>query len=480
MTKQLKSFIHNGGIKLKLIGFLILSILMTIFIQNLFTIPMMKNYAQKKAFEVSITTIERIADFSLFTLLERTPENRINLNDIIQNIQSSHIEGLIGMSIFEKEKNNTNVKYNLLAGFGYHQKKLDKKLSSFLNNIQSNKVTFSSYPMVVKTTSLETYRFVKPIIYHLNNKKILLGVALLYYDKEAITGFIEKMLNIIYFVTFLIIVVAVFIVYFVGLSFTKPILTITQAAKDVTNGKLDIDLKVTTNDEIEDLAESFNAMSKSLREHKNMQKFVSNSTVDMIQENSSCPLILGGEYRELTFLFSDIRHFTTISESRDPNELIEILNFYLNLQSEIINTYGGDIDKFVGDEVIAFFSGTDSAQKAIECAVAIQTAITSENKQREQHGMTVCEVGIGINKGDVVVGNIGSHERMDFTSIGSVVNIASRLCSHAKAREILIETTTYENSDSQLKALKQEPLQAKGIKKPISVYSFCVTQENSK
>ena len=476
MTKQLKSFIHNGGIKLKLIGFITLSILMTIFIQNLFTIPMMKNYAQKKAFEVSITTIERIADFSLFTLLERTPENRINLNDIIQNIQSSHIEGLVGMSIFEKEKSNANVQYNFLAGFGHNQKEIDNKLRSFLKNIQSNSVTFTSYSITSKTTSLETYRFVKPIIYHLKNKKILLGVALLYYDKEVITGFIEKMLNIIYFVTFLIIVIAVFIVYFVGESFTKPILTITQAAKDVTNGKLDINLKVTTNDEIEDLAESFNTMTQSLREHKNMQKFVSNSTVNMIQKNSSCPLILGGEYRELTFLFSDIRHFTTISENKDPGELVEILNFYLNLQSEIINTYDGDIDKFVGDEVIAFFSGTNSAQRAIECAVAIQTAITSENKKREQNGITVCEVGIGINKGDVVVGNIGSHDRMDFTSIGSVVNIASRLCSHAKAGEILIEETTYENSHSQLQALKQEPLQAKGIKKPISVYSFCVTQ----
>ncbi len=477
MTKQLKSLIHNGGIKLKLIGFIILSILMTIFIQNLFTIPMMKNYAQKKAFEVSITTIERIADFSLFTLLERTPENRINLNDIIQNIQSSHIEGLVGMSIFEKEKDNANIRYNLLAGFGYHQTELDNKLNSFLKNIQSNKVTFNSYKITSKTSSIETYRFVKPIIYHLKNKKILLGVALLYYDKEAITGFIDKMLNIIYFVTSLIVIIAVFIVYFVGLSFTRPILTITQAAQDITNGKLDIELHVNTNDEIEDLAESFNSMTKSLREHKNMQKFISNSTVDMIQENSSCPLILGGEYRKLTFLFSDIRNFTTISETKNPGELVEILNFYLNLQSEIITAYNGDIDKFVGDEVIAFFSGKNSAQRAIECAVAIQTAITSENKKREKNNMTVCEVGIGVNKGDVVVGNIGSHNRMDFTSIGSVVNIASRLCSHAKAGEILIEKKTFENSNSQHKALKQEPIQAKGIKQPIAVYSFCITQK---
>ncbi len=478
MITKLSLLIHKGGIKLKLIGFIVLSILMTITIQNIFTIPMMKEYIEKKAFEVSTTTIQRIADFSLHTLLERTPENRINLNEIIKNIKSSHIDGLLGMSIFERVKEHNNTQYNFLSGFGYNTKHLNNKLIVSLQRHTNNKVTYSNFPIVLNGKTIQTYRFIKPIIYKLNNKEILLGVVLLYYNKEAITGIIDKMLNIIYFVTALIIFIATFIVYYVGLNFTKPILTITQAAKDVTKGKLDIDLHIDTNDEIEDLAKSFNNMTKSLREHKNMQKFVSNSTFDMIQEHSKCPLILGGAYRNLTLLFSDIRNFTTISEEKDPNELVEILNFYLNLQSEIIKVYDGDIDKFVGDAVIASFSGEKGSQKAIQCAIAIQATIEEQNNKRAHNHKTLCEVGIGINYGEVVVGNIGSHDRMDFTAIGSVVNIASRLCSHAKAGEILIEKETYEDSNCHYEAILEKPIHAKGILRPVHNYSIINKYEN--
>lgn len=279
------------------------------------------------------------------------------------------------------------------------------------------------------------------------------------------------MIDLVVRITFGVLLVAILFVYFISIKFTKPILEITKAAKEVSLGNLDIDLNIDTNDEIEHLATQFNKLVFSLQEHEKIQKFVSNSTISMIQGGTKCELVLGGEHRVLTYLFSDIRDFTAMSEKKEPSEVISIVNFYLNLQSQIIKKYGGDIDKFVGDEIMASFSAKDATKNAIKCAIEIQQTIKEANIQREKQNLTICEVGIGINEGEVIVGNIGSHERMDFTSIGLSVNLAARLCSFAKAKEILVEKQTYDLAKLNYKTKINKPIVAKGISKPLATYS---------
>ena len=230
--------------------------------------------------------------------------------------------------------------------------------------------------------------------------------------------------------------------------------------------------KSDTNDEIEELAKQFNKMVYGLHEREKMQRFVSNSTMDMIQEGKKCELILGGEHRRLTFMFCDIRGFTALSETQEPSVVVSVINFYLNLQSQIIKANGGDIDKYIGDEVMASFSGESSAVDAIKCSMEIQSTIKEANKQRLKNGELICEIGIGINQGDVIVGNIGSHERMDFTSIGLAVNIAARLCSKARANHISIEKETYDNSMLKCDVKMEEPMDIKGVSYPIETYSI--------
>lgn len=468
---QIKALLRKGGLKLKLISFITLAILITITLQNLFTIPLIKDYIEKKIFDVSTTSIERIADFSRHALLERTYENRLNLKESINQMQLNNIEGLLDISIYERNKDNDNVTFDYLAGFT-QEIKLDDKLLASLNNSVSDDVTYDNDVISVDNISRNTYRFVKPILYAHKDSTILLGVAILHYDKEEITRVVKKIINLILMVTFFIVLISIIIVYYLGVRFTKPILSITKAATDVSNGNLDIDLKITTNDEIEDLAERFNEMVNGLRERNKMQIFVSDSTMCMIKKDSSHPLILGGEYLTLTFLFSDIRNFTAMSEYKKPNDIVSIINFYLHLQSEIIKENGGDIDKFIGDEIMASFSGTDATTRAIKSAIAIQTMIKKENINREYNGKTVCDVGIGINRGEVLVGNIGSNERMDFTSIGLTVNLASRLCSTAKAKQILIEQKTYDEINADYSAEIKKPITVKGITNPVPIYSI--------
>ena len=469
-----------GGLKLKLISFVILAILTTVTVQNLFTLPLIKDYIEKKAFEVSTTTIERISDFSSFSLLERTYENRLSLNDSIKKIQNSSIDGLIAVSIYQRQKYKENIHFNYLAGFGIDNKEttLDSDLIKYLENSINDDVTYESSQINLNNKTVDVYRFVKPIIYKYKNETILLGTVLLYYNKDSINLIVEKMINLIFIITIVILLLATLIVYFTVIRFIQPILLITKAATDVSKGDLDINLDVKTNDEVQQLAEQFNIMVNGLQEKEKMQKFVSDSTINMIQQGSKCKLLLGGEYRTLTFLFCDIRGFTAMSEEKEPSEVVAIINFYLNLQSEIIKANGGDIDKFIGDEIMASFSGEGSTDKAIKSAIEIQKMIQIENIKRKSQNKTICNIGIGINKGSVIVGNIGSDERMDFTSIGLPVNIASRLCSSAKADEIIIEKNSFYDSKNDYNVKELEPIIAKGISYPVHTYSIIYLEES--
>jgi len=435
---------------------------------------MMESYIEKKAFEVSITTIERISDFSSFALLERTYENRLSLDDAISKVQNSNIDGLIGVSIYQRQKIDENIKFNYLSGFGDDVKDIpiDTTLQITLDSSQKESVSYSSYIVKSKNAEIDTYRFVRPILYKYQDNTILLGVAILYYDKRAISDIIENMLNYISTITIIVLLLATIFIYFISVKFTRPILEITHAATSIANGNLNIKLNINTNDEIEHLAYHFNAMVCGLKEKKKMQKFVSDSTMDMIKSGSKRHSMLGGEYRTLTLFFCDIRGFTAMSEEKKPSEVINIINFYLNLQAQIIKENGGNIDKYIGDEIMASFSGEDATSRAIKSAYEIQTIIKKENIERAKAGETTCEVGIGINRGEVIVGNIGSYEHMDFTAIGSAVNIASRLCSSAIAGDIVIDKSTYDRANCNYNVKLQTPFYIKGISYPIDTYSL--------
>lgn len=468
MNNRIDYLIQKGGLKLKLIGFASALIILTVTILSFFIIQLTKSSIEKKAFEVATTSLEQIADFSTHALLERSRENEINLSEILKDVQDSNIEGLSDVSIYLHQKSAEGSKYKYLAGFkkGSQQELDDSKLIQLLAQTTSEKI-------IIDETA-EFYRFIHPIIYYFQGKPIVLGVAILEYNKESINKVVRDVIEISVRIAIIIIVLTIILVYFAGMRFTRPILSIADAASDVADGNLDIELSIHTNDEIEELATRFNQMVRGLREREKMQKFVSDSTMHMIQEDSDKHRILGGEYLSLTFLFSDIRGFTAMSSEKKPDEVVEIINYYLDLQSQIIKSYGGDIDKFVGDEIMASFGGEDGVDRAIQSGIAIQTAIAQANTMRKKKNHTVRSVGIGINHGEVIVGNIGSHDRMDFTSIGSEVNLAARLCSNAQAGQILIEEQTCLMATIECDFNPSHEIRVKGVEKPVSVVGITI------
>ncbi len=227
-----------------------------------------------------------------------------------------------------------------------------------------------------------------------------------------------------------------------GRTFSKPILNLVSGMNKVKEGDLNVELKPTTKDEIGLLTQTFNEMLIGLRERIHLMKYVGSHTIEMIQDSSSNELNLGGEKKELAVLFSDIRGFTAFSEKRTPEEVISMLNRYLSFQAEIVNKFNGSVDKFVGDEMVALFSGENALQSSIECAIEIQSRIQEEHKTDP----VPIFIGIGINFGPMILGNMGAKERMDYTVIGSAVNLAARLCSAAKANQILVRKDLLEKT----------------------------------
>jgi class 3 adenylate cyclase len=203
-------------------------------------------------------------------------------------------------------------------------------------------------------------------------------------------------------------------------------------------------------------------------------KYVSPEVIAEILDNPD-KNYLKTDRREMTVLFSDVRGFTSMSEKTSPEDVVTILNEHFDIMSGIILKNRGTLDKFVGDEIMALFGApvyTEShALKAIKTALEMQKAQAELTKKVKKQLGVVIEIGIGINTGDMVVGNIGCKNRLDYTVIGDAVNTAARLCSAAKAGEIIIGEGTYAEVKKFVEVKTLEPISLKGKSKPMQLYN---------
>ena len=181
---------------------------------------------------------------------------------------------------------------------------------------------------------------------------------------------------------------------------------------------------------------------------------------------------LGGEKRECTFLFTDLRGFTSLSEKLEPEQVTDIMNRVLTEQVKLVQAHGGMVDKFIGDACMAIFNAPldsdDHENRAVACAQDMQSAIRMLNKELPEK----VAIGVGVNTGLAVVGNMGSDTRFDFSAIGDAVNTAARLESATKEAgvDILIGENTAKNCKFVLKSLKS--ISVKGKKEPINVFTI--------
>ncbi len=252
---------------------------------------------------------------------------------------------------------------------------------------------------------------------------------------------------------------------------SRPIVEIGRVAQLVGQGNFDVRAPpLKTNDEISELATRINDMVVGLKERFLLQKFVSGETIDAIKHVDQEGMQLGGERRNATVFFSDIRGFTAFSEKVEPETVILMLNTYLRVQAEIVRKHHGDIDKYVGDELVALFQGEHIVFNSVMCAIEIQDAVERLNQERMENWDI--NIGIGINSGDMIMGAMGSEDRMDFTILGDNVNLGARLCSHAAAKQILLSKNSYEllHNHDLFNINPLDPIKVKGKERVIEVY----------
>ncbi|HBD93433.1 MAG: hypothetical protein A2015_05555 [Spirochaetes bacterium GWF1_31_7] len=340
---------------------------------------------------------------------------------------------------------------------------------------EKNKI-ISAYQNNLPKSAVESLELIQSrIIYmseQINDIKLLGGIAILF-DLTMIAQEINKNIKVFTIISLIIALLSLIIFYIIIRHLVKNIKTLEEGALQFGLGNLENRIFITTNDETGRLSDILNNMAKDIKEKIHMEKFISKSTQSMIKQSNSKGLDVtpGAISRvELSFIFADVRGFTAFSESHTPEEVIKTLNVYFEIQHKIVQKNKGDIDDYVGDQIMAHFGGLNHKSRACKASLEIKKSIDLYNEKRKKQNLDVFDVGIGVHSGVVVVGNIGADVRMDFACVGDAVNTTSRLCSNAKAGEILVSESHIADFTTQYKLSQPVMIEAKGKKNKIKAF----------
>jgi len=188
-------------------------------------------------------------------------------------------------------------------------------------------------------------------------------------------------------------------------------------------------------------------------------------------------LRLGGELRDLTMLVSDLRGFSSMVARLDPPTVVQITNRYLARMIDVITHYRGTVDEFQGDGILAFFgaplAAEDDPERAVACAIEMQNAMAEVNAEQRRLGLPALAMGIGLNRGEVIVGNIGSEQRTKYGAMGSAINTAYRIESYTVSGQILISPELYARVQDVVRVQGTIEVQFKGVEQPLTLYDIC-------
>jgi len=307
-----------------------------------------------------------------------------------------------------------------------------------------------------------------------------LGEAQVVLDLDGIVGpIVQSARRDVLFSSIALLAMALLIAIGMSARITRPLRRLRMAVQALGEGDTQARVAVTTRDEVADLTRAFNEMSKKLHEKKRVEtafrRYVSDHVLREVLDSPES-VQLQGERRNVSVLFIDIRGFSRLAKSVDPELLVSFLNEAFALITNRLLDHGATVDKYVGDAILAYFGAPivtpDHPQRAIASAIAIQRSVRERNLKREVSGEGVAklEVGIGIQTGEVVVGNIGSDLKMDYTAIGDPVNVASRLQNLAQPGEIIVTDRVTEALGNRIEVEALGPVELDGRPDPVRVF----------
>jgi adenylate cyclase len=368
------------------------------------------------------------------------------------------------ISFYNRKKRNND----FIVTASTHDALIGKRIKDEYKNITETKAAYN--------VEKRTYEFVSPVTL----QDLIIGYTVVVYDGDVIfEPYFRTQVKVIMF-SFFFVYISIVLVYFFGSRIVHPILFLRMSVNKLSDtlsnmlrGKVKVsanllryDDVVRTKDEIKTLSSEFKDMTGVIR---GMIPYISTSTFKHAENESPTSRL-----RKMALLFTDIRGFTPMCEGLTPAKVVAILNRYLDIQSSIILHNQGDIDKFVGDEIMATFDGPNKEKNACKAGMDIRLAMAREREKRLAENKKVISIGIGINSGPVVFGSVGAKERMDFTCIGDTVNLAARLEGankeyHTKA---LITEAVHDKVKDDFLCREIDVMTVKGKNKPVRIFEL--------
>lgn len=283
--------------------------------------------------------------------------------------------------------------------------------------------------------------FIAPISFD----NVVAGHAAITLTAQSLRSAHQKTMQVLIIATIVMMLLAVSIAYWMSRRLAKPVTTLVSATEALARGEFSTHIKWRRQDELGQLAEALNSMSRSLHEKQQMEGVLSRFVADDVAKNMLNDLDkvdIGCERVDASVLFVDIVGYTELAENATTDEVVALLNEYLAYFTLCSQLFFGTVDKFIGDCAMVIFGAprlnSDHRFNAIACATVMVRLLERVNKIRSQSGQQEIQVRIGINSGEMMAGYVGAHQRMEYTVVGDAVNVASRLSRMAEPGKIVV------------------------------------------
>ncbi|MDQ7005311.1 MAG: adenylate/guanylate cyclase domain-containing protein [Ghiorsea sp.] len=363
----------------------------------------------------------------------------------------------------------------------YFQDQTGKKWSIGATGNIKDIIAHTTLPDTTLHLSTQELWFAKKVMYSGSD----VAVVAVQYSEDAWESLAIALMQRMFFAALFVIVVASVLVYWLAGRMSKPLEEMAEAAQFVADGHYDHRLNIRGNDEFTDAATQFNLMVSELQHKKEMRevlgRYLNPELVsDVFDGQRSSALV--NRKQEVTILFADMVNFTSFSESTKTEEVVEVLNQYFEVFHSIITYYGGHVDKYIGDAVMAVFNHPKEDEQHAHNAVLAGIAMTIACKKlaiQRQDGEVV-SFRVGLNCGDVIVGNIGAAERLEYTVIGDAVNVASRMGGLGKPNEVVLPRVSFIAAGKGFIFEDMGEIEVKGVSHPLQCGTVSIDDETLK
>jgi adenylate cyclase len=413
--------------------------------------------------KIGMVSLNYFAKSAPIPLLE---DNILSLNNLLK--ESTSVEGILYAFILNSE-GIIQAHSNLNEIGKIHEPILRKQ-----NLTQENGITHFSYHLPSGKNVLNLIRSVEYRDKSLGEVHVGLSIDFI---EDVIWREKKRILEWSLIILFVGIVIAIIL----GIYFSIPISKLVVATREISQGNFKQKVKIRRKDELGNLARAFNHMSdelwvKSLMK-KSFGKYVGHEILELILKSPESKW-LEGQKNEATVIFADIRGFTSYSERTMPDKVIMDLNEFFEIATNIILNHKGYVDKFIGDAVLGVFGvpvyHSDHEETAVRACMEMQKTfkekVQEKKKKNNESNQLLISVGISINSGLVVSGNIGSQEKMEYTVIGDAVNLASRINGFAGAGEVIIGEAIFEKLADRIDTIAMPPAVIKGKSELVRTY----------